>query len=117
MYEITVRKNALEVVAKFAVEMPSEFPCVYERNTVIGELLKTAAGRKTVEEKLKSYLCAAIFGNFNMELEMKDGQAVNSPIFNNMMKNMPLRTLVNLAGGRFTEEMMYAILEKLNGGC
>ena len=40
-YEITVRKTALEVVGKFAVKMPSEFSFVDERNTVIGELLKT----------------------------------------------------------------------------
>lgn len=113
-YRISIRKNALETVAEYTVDVPSEFVCTYDRNTLIGELLKTATGRETVEKELKPHLCVAIFGNFNMELEMKDGLAVNSPIFNNVMQNMPLRALINLARGGFTEEMMNLILKRLN---
>ena len=113
-YNIYVRKNAVETVASFVVEMPSEFPIVYTRNTIIGELLKTDLGRKLVETELKPYLCVAILGNYNAEIEMKDGVAVDLPMFNNIMKNMPLRALLNLARGLFTEEMMELILQRLN---
>lgn len=113
-YNIFVRKNAVETVASFAKEMPSEFPIVYDRNTVIGELLKTKTGCKLVEEELKPYLCVAILGNYNAEIKMKDGVAVDAPMFNNVMRDMPLRALLNLARGLFTEEMMHSILRKLN---
>lgn len=113
-YEITVRKNAMETVASFEIVRKSESLPVYGRNCEIGELLKTQEGRRIVSEELKPYLCLAIFGNFNAELEMKDGEAVDSPMFNSIMKNMPLRALVNLTAGRFTEAFMEEIIEKLN---
>jgi len=113
-YNIFIRKNALETVARFSIDIPSNFKKNYDRNTIIGELLKTEEGRNMVSTELKPYLCIAIFGNYNVDLEMKDGQAINSPIFNNIMKNMPLRALVNLARGTFTEEKMDTILKQLN---
>ena len=112
-YEISVRRNAVQKVAFFAQNKQSEHLPVYDRNTEIGVLLKTAKGRKTVTEELKPYLCLAIYGNFNAEVNMVDGET-DSPMFNQIMKNMPLRALCNLTGGRFSEEYMNEIILRLN---
>ncbi|MBQ9710373.1 MAG: glycoside hydrolase family 3 protein [Clostridia bacterium] len=112
-YEISVRRNAVQKVAFFAQNKQSEHSPVYDRNTEIGVLLKTAKGRKTVTEELKPYLCLAIYGNFNAEVNMVDGET-DSPMFNQIMKNMPLRALCNLTGGRFSEEYMNEIILRLN---
>jgi len=111
-YEISVRRNAVEKVAFFAQELPSEYPPVYDRNTEIGVLLRTEKGRQTVTEQLKPYLCLAIIGNFNAEVNMVDGET-DSPMFNHVMRNMPLRALINLTGGKFSEDYMNEIILRL----
>ncbi len=113
VYEISVRRNATDKVAVFTYQTPYEYKTVYGRNTEIGLLLNTAKGRKTIDEELKPYLCLAILGNFNAEVNMVDGET-DSPMFNHVMKNMPLRALCNLTGGKFSEKYMNEIILRLN---
>lgn len=112
-YEVSVRSNAVEKLASITIELPPEYSQIYDRNTEIGVLLKTAEGRRTVTKQLKPYLCLAIIGNFNAEINMVEGET-DSPMFNHVMKNMPLRALYNLTGGKFTEELMNEIIIRLN---
>lgn len=90
-------------------------PLQYDRNSVVGELLYTAEGRRIVDEELKPYLCLAIIGTFNADVRIENGRAVGNPMFDNVMRNMPLRALYDLTGGKFTEEMMLRLINKLEG--
>lgn len=114
---IGVRRNALEVVAEKTVVLEGEKGARYDRNTLIGELLKTRAGIRVIEEKLKGHLIRAILGNFRADiLPMKDGRAIGHDRFNSIMESMPLRALVNLTGGAFSEEEMEEIVDGLREG-
>ena len=84
-------------------------PLHYDRNSIVGELLRTAEGRRIVDEELKPYLCLAIMGTFNADVRIENG----NPMFDNVMRNMPLRALYDLTGGKFTEEMMLRLINKL----
>ena len=112
--EISVRKNAREIIANRLLTIPGEKRKHYDRNTLIGELLKTPEGIEIIENKLKQYLIKAILGNFNADyLSMKNGRAIGHERFNSMMENMPLRALVNLSSGAFSNEMLNEVLEHL----
>ena len=115
--EISVRKNAEEIIESKTLVIPGEKQRHYDRNTLIGELLKTKKGIDIIENKLKQYLIKAILGNFNVDyLTMKDGRAVGHERFNSMMENMPLRALVNLSSGAFSNAMLNEVLESLREG-
>ena len=88
-------------------------PLHYDRNSIVGELLRTAEGRRIVDEELKPYLCLAIMGTFNADVRIENGKAIGNPMFDNVMRNMPLRALYDLTGGKFTEEMMLRLINKL----
>ena len=113
-YEISVRKNAEEILASKCIQLPDCSEKKFHRNSEIGEILKCEKGKEIVSNFLKPYLCLAIFGNFNTEIQMVDGEAVDAPIFNSIMKNMPLRALSNLTAGKFSEVNMDQIIEELN---
>lgn len=100
-----------EIVSR---EMPLEGdPLHYDRNSIVGDLLYTAEGRKIVDEELKPYLCLAIMGTFNADVRIENGKAIGNPMFDNVMRNMPLRALYDLTGGQFTEDMMLRLINKL----
>ncbi len=88
-------------------------PLHYDRNSIVGELLRTAEGRRIVDEELKPYLCLAIMGTFNADVRIENGKAIGNPMFDNVMRNMPLRALYDLTSGKFTEEMMLRLINKL----
>ena len=86
----------------------------FNRNSVIGDLLQCEEGRKIVEQELKPYLCLAIMGTFNADVKIENGKAVGNPMFDNVMRNMPLRALYDLTGGKFTEEMMLRVINQIS---
>ena len=52
-------------------------------------------------------------GTFNADVRIENGKAIGNPMFDNVMRNMPLRALYDLTGGKFTEEMMLRLINKL----
>lgn len=115
-YVISLRKDAAHTIAEAAVTLSETRPRQFDENSPVGALLSTERGKHIVERELKPYLALAITGNFNADIEMKDGQAVNNPMFNAVMRDLPLRALYNLTAGRFDRDRLNAILKILNGG-
>lgn len=84
-----------------------------ERNTRIGDILKTDIGKKMVQEKLMGYCGLAIYGNFNIELKVADCPKKDK-FFYGIMENLPLRALCNFSNGAFTEEMLLEFIKNYN---
>ena len=113
-YTIAVAKNAQEVLFENTIRIDRGRK-VFGRNSRIGEFSGTMAGNRIIEQELKPYLCKAIIGNFNAEVRFENGRAKGMPMFDNVMQNMPLRALINLTAGAFTEEKLEWVLQELNG--
>ena len=114
-YSVTLGTSSVNEIKEFTVAVRGcGVPVIFTRETRIGEALKTAHGRKTVEKYLLGYIHMAIFGNFNGDVKLDDDVAKN-PFFTSIMNDMPLCALCNFTGGRFGDEELEKVINILNG--
>lgn len=74
----------------------------FDRNSLIGDLAKTPAGKQVLQQ-------------MNLAPEPSDPADSNdTQLMDEMTNKMPLRSLVTLSGGRFSEETLTHIIETLN---
>ncbi|GHU99028.1 glycosyl hydrolase [Clostridia bacterium] len=114
-YGIDICRDSQTPVASFEFTIETKPPKIkYTRNTCIGDITKTEAGRSIAEAEIIEPMCYAIYGAFNAGIKLENGHA-NDLMFDNIMQNMPLRALINLSGNRFDERMLESVLARLNG--
>lgn len=97
-YLISVRENANKVITRTEIEFNAA-KSEYTPDTCIGTILRE---HPEYAELLKPYVCLAILGNFNADVQIVNGEAVGDPVFTHIMQDMPLRALYNLTGGKFS---------------
>lgn len=105
-YRILIGKSSRDIVLEAAVEVISttEIPVVYTANTLMGDLLDRPESRSIAMEMMGATgLVDASGGGPDAMMEA-------------MMKYMPLRGAVAFSQGKFTDEMLSGLLERLNGG-
>lgn len=105
-YRVLVGKSSRDIVLEAAVEVISstEIPVVYTANTLLGDLFDRPESRSIALEMMKA---TGLTDANNGELD---------PMMAAMMKYMPLRSAVAFSQGKFTDEMLTALLERLNAG-
>ena len=113
-YELIVGNSCTNEDAVLPLFLEKEPDVRYDRNTCLGELLKTELGREIVEKELMGSLCLAIYGAFFMDVKLVDGKT-EDPFFNHVMENMPLRALSNFSDGHLTPAQVEEILRRMNG--
>lgn len=105
-YHILIGASSRDIREKSQVRVNSlvQLPVVYHRNTVLGDLWQDPQAAPVLEQ------LDAMFKDFLDEVNDLD----NGDMSEEMIKNVPLRGLVSLSGGRFTEDMLDDMLQQLN---
>lgn len=81
---------------------PAPGPISFDRNSTLGEILKDPRGQ-------------AFFSEWRRRAGFPGpAEAFEDPMMQAMMKDLPLRALLSLSGGRFTAEQLAALLRALN---
>lgn len=109
-FEILIGKSSSDIVLKESILVQSTVPVKkpVHRNTTIGELMSDPILRPAVQQ-----LLAKMSNNQQASADVPEG-AINSEMMLAMMQYMPLRGMVNLSRGAFTEEMLKGIIERFN---
>ena len=113
-YRIMVGTSSQNILYSKEIEISSKDDIVLcERNTTIGDILKTNIGKKMVQDNLIRYCGLAIYGNFNVELNIENCKEKDK-FFYEIMENLPLRALCNFSNGAFTEKMLEDFIKNYN---
>lgn len=103
-FEILIGKSSRELILRDIVHVKGrkELKSKYDRNTTIGELMKNPLGAQIVKQMM-------------IQFKKKSGPGLlSSEVMEQMMQFMPLRSLIALSNGLFTEELMEGLLNTLN---
>ena len=111
-YEISVRKNAEEVLWKKSIAIGKQFECT--RYTKIGELIKVGNGAKLIEKYLSRYLGKAILDDASYHIRFEGGEIDEEVFFKNVAYSMPLYIFTTLTAGMLSNEELDDIIEKIN---
>jgi beta-glucosidase len=106
-FEILIGRSSREIVLKERVNVQSSVTIrkKFHRNTTIGDLISEPFAAETIKEWLPI---------LTAEDGILGGQKDNLELAMTMMEFIPLRALVGLGKGIFTEEMIDKLLQKLN---
>jgi beta-glucosidase len=81
-------------------------------NSIIGEVLQHPAGKELLHARLEAFIARTVTsGNENEDVINK---GVNRSMLYKMLENFPLRGLISTTGGKLSEEMINALLKKMN---
>lgn len=93
---------------KVGPPVPAAIPVVYTPNSMVGDLSKTACGRKVLEQ----LMAAAGESNTSGDLSRDLGEG-SERMMEAVMREMPIGALV--AFGQMTEIQLMSMLQQLNG--
>ncbi|MBU3101805.1 MULTISPECIES: glycoside hydrolase family 3 C-terminal domain-containing protein [Clostridium] len=105
-FEILVGASSKDIKIKEVVNVKSTVVIKkkFSRNSTLGDIMNDPNG-----EKMAASLIKDIFGE-----EDESGDDLGTDM-SAMLKDFVLRSMVTFSGGRFTEEIMESLVEKLNG--
>ncbi len=107
LYEISIGSSSADIRLKKTIEVESTVVIrkSFDRNSTMGDIMKTEKGKELTEDLRKSFL---------EDSGISDVSEENPEIANSMMKYMPLRGFISFSKGKFVEKDLEEILEKLN---
>jgi len=105
-FEILVGKSSKDIILKENVKVNSTKTIrkKFHRNSTIGDLMEDPVGSRILKELMQDQISEI----FPVDEHRNEELALS------MMKYLPLRGLINFGRGQFTEEMLEALLKKLN---
>lgn len=108
-FELLIGRSSRDIVLRTTVEVVSTvtLPVTYTRNTLMGDLFGDPDKMKIATDLMAATGLA--------DLSAGAGDAVGEEMMMAMMKYMPLRGAVGFSQGKFTEEMLQQLLDRLNG--
>lgn len=95
--------------ALYAQEFPPLHPDIFDLNSTIGEVMADPIGR----EMIGKIPMPGIFEQPKAE-NADGGKSSSDKMFEAMMREMPLRSLIMLSGGKMTPDMLDQILNGIN---
>ena len=113
--ELCVCRDAETVVrsAELTLCAPEDRPFC-NRHTTVGELLKYANGAELCNRYLADAVKICIYGEEDVRIVFEGHDVCGDEFCRNLAKSLPLRALVVLTSGRFTEARLSEVLQKLN---
>ena len=103
----------LPLKASLTVESTVDLPAHFDENSILMDIMANPRGKAVTAEFMGK---VSPFGQPQEETTEAASEAISDEMNNAMMNYMPLRALRSFGGGKtFTDEMMAALLEKLNG--
>ncbi|MBU3200352.1 glycoside hydrolase family 3 C-terminal domain-containing protein [Clostridium estertheticum] len=104
-FELLVGASSNDIKIKEVINVKSTVVIKkkFSRNSTLGDIMNDPNGKKTAESLMKD-----IFGEEN---ESEDDLGTN---MRTMFKDFVLRSMITFSGGKFTQEMMELLIEKLN---
>ena len=105
-FTIFVGKSSrdIQLEATVNVESTTKIKKIYSMDSTVGEIMQNPIGAGFVEKLMTA-----------LPIDAKAGETVGSPdLIINMIKDMSLNTILNLAGGMVTEEQFVGIIAMLN---
>ncbi|HBT51737.1 MAG TPA: glycosyl hydrolase, partial [Petrotoga sp.] len=105
-FEILIGKSSKDIILKETVKVNSTKTIrkKFHRNSTIGDLMEDPVGSQILKEIMRDKISEI----FPVDEHRNEELALS------MMKYLPLRGLINFGRGQFTEEMLEALLKKLN---
>jgi beta-glucosidase len=110
-YEILIGQSSKDIILKESLHVQSTVSIrkPFHRNTTMGDLFADPVAAPLVQNML-----ANAFANNPLANALTQNSGDASEMFAAMMRDMPLRALVNFSQGAFTEEMLVGMIQQLN---